>query len=75
MPIISDFEKVAKKFDIILSNRFEDALKDVKDKVYIRDLYKVGISKYKKSRKMSNFATRLLLQSSTFFDRFFINER
>ena len=37
--IISDFEEFAKKSDVILANRFEDALKDVKDKVYTRDLY------------------------------------
>lgn len=37
--VISDFEKFAKKSDVILANRFEDALKNVKDKVYTRDLY------------------------------------
>lgn len=37
--LISDFEEFVKKSDVILANRFEDALKDVKDKVYTRDLY------------------------------------
>ena len=37
--LISDFEEFAKKSDVILANRFEDALKDVKNKVYTRDLY------------------------------------
>ncbi len=35
----SDFERFAKKSDIIVANRFEESLKSVKEKVYTRDLF------------------------------------
>ena len=37
--VVNDFEKFAKKSDVILANRLEDTLNTVKDKVYTRDLY------------------------------------
>ena len=37
--VISDFDKFAKKSDVIIANRYEDQLFEVKDKVYTRDLY------------------------------------
>ena len=37
--IVNDFKKFAKESDVIVANRYEDALFDVKDKVYTRDLY------------------------------------
>ncbi len=37
--VINNFSEFAKRADVILANRFEDTLKDVKDKVYTRDLY------------------------------------
>ena len=37
--VVHDFEKFAKKSDVILANRLEDTLNTVKDKVYTRDLY------------------------------------
>ena len=37
--VINDFEEFSDKSDVILANRLEDALKDVRDKVYTRDLY------------------------------------
>ena len=37
--VIKDFEEFSKKSDVILANRLDDTLKDVKDKVYTRDLY------------------------------------
>ena len=37
--LISDFEEFAKKSDVILANRYEDTLNNVKDKLYTRDLY------------------------------------
>lgn len=37
--VINNFEEFAEKSDVILANRFEDTLKDVKEKVYTRDLY------------------------------------
>lgn len=37
--VIKDFEEFAEESDVILANRFEDALSGVKDKVYTRDLY------------------------------------
>ncbi len=35
----NDFDKFAKKSDVIIANRYEDKLFDVKDKLYTRDLY------------------------------------
>ena len=37
--VVNDFEEFSEDSDVILANRFEDVLKDVKDKVYTRDLY------------------------------------
>ena len=37
--VIKDLEDFKNKTDIILANRLEDALKDIKEKVYTRDLY------------------------------------
>ncbi|MBO6233643.1 MAG: nucleotide sugar dehydrogenase [Clostridia bacterium] len=37
--VINDFNSFAKESDVILANRFEPILHDVKDKVYTRDLY------------------------------------
>ena len=37
--IINDFNKFSKESDIILANRFEEELNEVKNKVYTRDLY------------------------------------
>jgi len=38
--VINDFSEFSRKSDIILANRIEEELKDVKDKVYTRDLYR-----------------------------------
>ena len=37
--VINDFEEFAKKSDVIVANRYEDQLFDVRNKVYTRDLY------------------------------------
>jgi len=37
--IVNDFETFAKQSDVILANRFEPILENVKEKVYTRDLY------------------------------------
>ena len=37
--VIADFEDFKNSSDIILANRLDDCLKDIKDKVYTRDLY------------------------------------
>ena len=37
--VVNDFQKFTKKADIILANRLEPDLENVKDKVYTRDLY------------------------------------
>lgn len=37
--VVNDFEEFAKESDIIVANRYEDQLFEVKDKVYTRDLY------------------------------------
>ncbi len=37
--VINNFEKFKKESDVILANRYEDKLFEVKDKVYTRDLY------------------------------------
>ena len=37
--VVNDFEEFAEDSDVILANRLESALENVKDKVYTRDLY------------------------------------
>ena len=37
--IINDFKEFSARSDVMLENRLYDILKDVKDKVYTRDLY------------------------------------
>ena len=37
--VINDFEEFSKKSDVIVANRYEDQLFDVRNKVYTRDLY------------------------------------
>ena len=37
--VVKDFNKFSKKSDVIIANRYEDMLFDVKDKVYTRDLF------------------------------------
>ena len=37
--VINNFEEFAEESDVILANRLDDTLKDVKEKVYTRDLY------------------------------------
>ena len=37
--VINDFKEFSEDSDVILANRFEEALESVKDKVYTRDLY------------------------------------
>lgn len=37
--VMNDFNKFARKSDVILANRYDDTLEEVKNKVYTRDLY------------------------------------
>ena len=37
--IVNDLEKFKDACDVILANRFDEVLEDVKEKVYTRDLY------------------------------------
>ena len=38
--VVNDFKEFTKKSDVILANRYEDKLFEVREKVYTRDLYK-----------------------------------
>ena len=38
--VVNDIEKFKSESDVILANRFDDVLQDMKDKVYTRDLFK-----------------------------------
>ena len=37
--VVNDFKKFSKESDVIIANRYEDQLFDVKDKIYTRDLF------------------------------------
>ena len=39
LQVVNDFELFSKKADIILANRLNDELSDIKEKIYTRDLY------------------------------------
>lgn len=39
-PVIHDLDELKRKSEVIVANRYEDVLEDVKDKVYTRDLFK-----------------------------------
>jgi len=37
--VINNFDEFCRKSDVIIANRFEDKLNNVKDKVYTRDIF------------------------------------
>ena len=38
--VVNDFKEFSEKSDVILANRYEDKLFEVREKVYTRDLFK-----------------------------------
>ena len=70
--VIKEFKKFAEKADVIIANRYEDQLFEVREKVYTRDLYSrdeeidilvIGVIvnkfKIKMSRKYLEFLTKI----------------
>lgn len=40
LPVVNDFDQFKSNSDVIIANRLDDELEDVKEKVYTRDLYR-----------------------------------